>query len=112
MVKQPRPTTRLSILTHLRPRIYATLPQWNPSVLFATHSRSLWPAPIRLVNPASGDRQDIQIEPGTPQCINIDVIVTHTLSTHLTNIEASLPGRMVEKKVTDIRSHYSQLCQS
>jgi hypothetical protein len=67
---------------------------------------------FRLGNPASGDRLDILVEPGTPQCIGIDVIVTHPVSAHLTNIEASTPGRMVEKKATDKRSHYAQLCHS
>jgi hypothetical protein len=65
---------------------------------------------FRLGSPESGDRLDIIVEPGTAQCVGIDVIVTHPVSANLTPQEAAAPGRMAEKKANDKKCHYTDLC--
>jgi hypothetical protein len=65
---------------------------------------------FRLGSPTSGDRLDVIVEPGTAQCVGIDVIVTHPVSANLTPREAAVPGRMAEKKAHIKKVHYSNLC--
>jgi hypothetical protein len=65
---------------------------------------------FRLGSPESGDRLDILVEPGTAQCVGLDVIVTHPVPANLTLKDAAVPGRMAEKKAHVKKAHYGDLC--
>ena len=64
----------------------------------------------RLDSPDSNERLDVIVEPGTVQCVGIDVIITHQVSANLTPQEAAVPGKMAEKKATVKKRHHTNLC--